>query len=237
MHNYDVVAEDIAETEIAESENDNSEIPESDFLNENNETTETEINEKNIILATNNEHKLKEFREILAPLGYNVLPMPDGISFEETGSTFAENAFIKANAVYEKTHTAVIADDSGLCVDWLGGEPGVHSHRYGGEDMDDASRYEFLLSELSGVKKKNRKAHFECVICYINSAGSEKYFTGICEGTITEKPSGAGGFGYDPIFSVQTGFLSSKTFSELTPNEKNKISHRGKAVNQLLKEL
>jgi signal recognition particle-docking protein FtsY/non-canonical purine NTP pyrophosphatase (RdgB/HAM1 family) len=239
VHNYDVVAEDndaVSTEEESSGEEFESETGDADFANENGENEKSDTNENSVILATNNAHKLKEFREILEPLGYTVLPMPEGIEFEETGDTFAENAFIKANVVHEETHMAVIADDSGLCVDYLNGKPGVHSHRYGGEELDDTGRYEFLLSELSGVKKKNRKAHFECVICYISAAGEAKYFTGICDGTIAEKPSGAGGFGYDPIFSVQTGLFSSKTFSELTADEKNKISHRGKAVNSLIKD-
>ena len=141
-----------------------------------------------IIIATGNAGKVREFKRMLEPLGYAVFSQKEkGISVdvEETGSTFAENALIKARAVWEQAHTAVIADDSGLCVDALDGRPGVYSARYAGEDATDADRNCKLLSELEGVE--NRSAHFTCAIAYISPEGQERVFEGICPGKIGVK--------------------------------------------------
>ena len=138
-----------------------------------------------IILASNNKHKLEEIRKITAPLGYEVISQSEaGCNFdvEETGTTFEENAVLKAKAVYEKMKMPVISDDSGLEVDYLNGAPGVYSHRYAGENATDADRCSKLLSELSGVEKEKRTARFVCVICFIDENGTETVIRGTCEG-------------------------------------------------------
>lgn len=182
----------------------------------------------NIILASNNQHKLAEIRKILLPAGYNVISLADaGIDtdIEETGATFEENALIKAKAVYDLTHQPVIADDSGLEVDALGGRPGVFSHRYAGEDADDEERCSKLLSELDGVEPDKRTARFVCVICYIDQNASAVTVRGTCEGTIGMEPQGSNGFGYDPVF-----MYSGKSFAQLSQEEKNSVSHRADAL-------
>ena len=137
-----------------------------------------------VILASNNKHKLEEIRKITAPLGYEVISQSEaGCNFdvEETGTTFEENAVLKAKAVYEKMKMPVISDDSGLEVDYLNGAPGVYSHRYAGENATDADRCSKLLSELSGVEKEKRTARFVCVICFIDENGTETVKRGPCE--------------------------------------------------------
>ena len=182
-----------------------------------------------IIIATGNAGKVREFKRMLEPFGFTVYSQKEkGIvsNPEETGDTFAENALIKARAVWEQARTAVIADDSGLCVDALDGRPGVYSARYAGEDATDADRNRKLLSELEGVN--NRSAHFTCAIAYIDEAGKERDFEGICPGKIGFAPKGADGFGYDPIF-----LCGDKTFGEMTAEEKDAVSHRGRANRML----
>ncbi|TWI78032.1 XTP/dITP diphosphohydrolase [Treponema putidum] len=147
---------------------------------------------------------------------------------EETGSTFFENSMIKAKALYDIVKAPVLADDSGLCVDFLNGAPGVHSARYGsieGEHVSAEAGIIKVLNELKGVKK--RSAFFACCIVFLLNENRFYSVQEICEGTISEAPSGAGGFGYDPIFFVEK---LGKTFAELTSEEKNSISHRGKAL-------
>ena len=182
-----------------------------------------------IIIATGNAGKVREFKRMLEPLGFTVYSQKEkGIvsNPEETGDTFAENALIKARAVWEQAHTAVIADDSGLCVDALNGRPGVYSARYAGEDATDADRNRKLLSELEGVE--DRSAHFTCAIAYISADGQERVFEGICPGKIGFEPKGADGFGYDPLF-----YWGDKTFGEMTAEEKDAVSHRGRANRML----
>lgn len=186
---------------------------------------------KKIILASNNKNKIREISEILSPLGYEVISQRDaGADFEveETGTTFAENAAIKARAVYEYCKTAVIADDSGLEVDYLNGAPGVYSHRYAGENATDADRNARLLNELSGVPDEKRGAQFTCVICFIDENGREEFVKGVCRGKIGYEPIGENGFGYDPVF-----MCGEKSFAQISPEEKNKISHRAKALDGL----
>lgn len=186
---------------------------------------------KKIILASNNKNKIREISQILAPLGYEVISQREaGADFEveETGKTFAENAAIKARAVYDYCKTAVIADDSGLEVDFLNGAPGVYSHRYAGENATDADRNDKLLSELSGVPEEKRGAQFVCVICFIDENGREDFVKGVCRGMIGFEPKGENGFGYDPVF-----MCGEKSFAELSAEEKNKISHRAKALDGL----
>lgn len=183
-----------------------------------------------VILATNNKNKVREMQEILSPLGMNVISQKDAnfnIEVDETGETFAENAYLKAKAVYDAVHCPVIADDSGLIVDAINGEPGVHSHRFAGENSTDEEKNSRILELLKDVSDEKRTARFQCVICYINSSGKEEFFTGVCEGKITDSPRGENGFGYDPIFLCEE-----KTMAEMTTEEKNQISHRANALKQ-----
>lgn len=181
-----------------------------------------------VILASNNKHKLEEIRKITAPLGYEVISQSEaGCNFdvEETGTTFEENAVLKAKAVYEKMKMPVISDDSGLEVDYLNGAPGVYSHRYAGENATDADRCAKLLSELSGIEKEKRTARFVCVICFIDENGTETVIRGTCEGYIGTEPLGDNGFGYDPVF-----MYGDRSFAEISAEEKNSVSHRADAL-------
>ena len=180
-----------------------------------------------LVLASQNQGKLKEMQKILGDLGVEVVLQSElglHLDVEETGTTFAENSLLKAKAVMEASGLPAIADDSGLCVDWLNGAPGVYSARYGGLDSDEA-RYRLLLENLRGAT--NRAAHFhtDIVCCFPN--GDVLQADGDCFGTIAYAPAGEGGFGYDPIFFVPE---LRKTFSQLTADEKNEISHRGVAL-------
>ena len=180
------------------------------------------------VLATNNPGKLKEMAAILGQLGVEVIsPKELGIAMEveETGTTFAENAMLKAKAICEAAKLPAIADDSGLCVDALNGAPGVYSARYGGEGLDDKGRYMLLLQNLRG--QTTRAAHFACAIACAFPNDDELTAEGICPGTIAFAPMGEGGFGYDPVFFVPE---FRKTFGQLSAEEKNEISHRGKAL-------
>lgn len=184
-----------------------------------------------IIIASNNKGKIKEISEILKPVGFDVISLKDAgidIDVEENGTTFKENALIKARAIYDMTKTAVIADDSGLTVDYLNGAPGVFSHRYGGENATDSEKNQKLLGELSGVSDEKRTAAFECVICYIDMDGNEQFAHGRCEGKIGYEPKGENGFGYDPIF-----MYGDKSFAEISADEKNNVSHRANALKRL----
>ena len=147
---------------------------------------------------------------------------------EETGKTFEENSYIKAKTIYNLYKTPVISDDSGLEVDALNGRPGVYSHRYAGEECDDLKNNLKLVSELKNIE--NRNAHYTCCICYINKNGLEKYAKGYVNGIIIDNPRGNNGFGYDPYFYINE---LNKTMAEITLEEKNKISHRQKALIQL----
>jgi len=171
----------------------------------------------------------------LLPSHKIVLPKDEGIEFdpEETGSTFFENAMIKAKALYDIVKAPVLADDSGLCVDFLNGAPGVHSARYGsieGEHVSAEAGINKVLAELKGVK--DRSARFAC--CMVFLLDEDRFYSvqETCEGRITGAPSGSGGFGYDPIFFVEK---FGKTFAELTSEQKNSISHRGMALKAIIK--
>ena len=182
-----------------------------------------------IYLASGNVNKKREVQELL-PSHTIVLPKDEGIEFdpEETGSTFFENAMIKAKALYDIVKAPVLADDSGLCVDFLNGAPGIHSARYGspdGEHVSAEAGINKVLAELKGVK--DRSAHFACCMVFLLDENRFYSVQETCEGYITESPSGAGGFGYDPIFF---GEKFGKTFAELTSEQKNSISHRGRAL-------
>lgn len=186
-----------------------------------------------LILASDNAHKLREFREILAPYGVEILSKAESgfhEEVEENGTTFTENSRIKAEAVMKATGLAAIADDSGLCVDALNGEPGVFSARYTGNHADsDIDRYELVLKKLGD--RKDRSARFVCAICCALPNGDFIESYGTMEGEIQTGPTGAGGFGYDPIFRP-AGYSCSS--AELSPEEKNTISHRGKALKEFI---
>ena len=154
------------------------------------------------------------------------------VDVEETGVTFAENAALKARAVCEASGLPAIADDSGLCVDALNGAPGVYSARYGGEGLDDVGRYQLLLSNMRG--QMDRRCGFVSAISCVFPNGDEITAQGECRGTLAYAPNGENGFGYDPIFFVPE---MKKTFAQLTAEEKNSISHRGKALGEFKKKL
>jgi XTP/dITP diphosphohydrolase len=183
-----------------------------------------------LLLATNNTAKVREYLLPLQDIPYEIVTLSDvGIDLvvSETGKTLEENASIKARAYASASNLTALADDSGLEVDALGGEPGALSARYGGEGVTDRERLDFLLSKLVLVPWEKRAARFRCVIAIATPEGVVELCQGECHGIITFEPKGEGGFGYDPIF-----FLSEmgKTMAELTLEEKNEISHRGKAA-------
>ena len=180
---------------------------------------------KKIVIASNNAGKLREFRAILEPFGLEVISQREAgftEDVDETGTTFAENAALKARAVFEKLHCPVM-------VDALDGAPGVYSHRFAGENATDDDRNAKLLRELENVPEAQRTARFVCVLCYVNADGTEEQkFTGICEGRIGTQARGENGFGYDPLF-----YVNGISMAEMTEAEKNQISHRGRALEQL----
>jgi len=180
------------------------------------------------ILASQNRHKLVEMQSILEKHGVEVVLQGDmglKVDVEETGTTFAENAMLKAKAVMEASGLPAIADDSGVCVDALNGAPGIYSARYGGEGLDDIQRYELLLQNMRGVT--SRAAHFTSAIACIFPNGDTLEAEGICPGSIAFAPQGDGGFGYDPVFYLPQ---LKKTYAQLTAEEKAAVSHRGKAL-------
>lgn len=183
-----------------------------------------------LLLATGNKHKLDELKSLFQGLPYELVsPSEMGIhiNVDETGDSFEKNASLKAVAFAASSHILSLADDSGLEIDALGGEPGVLSARYAGANATDAERTEFLLSRLKGVPEGKRQAKFRCVIAIATPEDNIHLFSGECRGIIMFKPSGGGGFGYDPIFYLpQIG----KTMAELSQREKNNISHRGQAA-------
>ena len=186
-----------------------------------------------LIVATRNSYKTDEIRDILGP-GFAVRDVSDlrGVpEIAETGSTFVENAILKAMGVSQWVEGIVLADDSGLEVDALGGAPGVYSARYAGEPSDDRRNIEKLLQQLQRVdpQKLQREGRFRCALAIARDGNVLKTFIDAVEGTIIDSPRGSGGFGYDPIF-VPNGFT--QTFGELPPVIKNKLSHRGRALSQ-----
>ena len=184
-----------------------------------------------IVAATTNKGKIREFQEILGGLGFQVVSMHDegiDVEIEETGSTFEENALIKARAVSLLCDCAVIADDSGLCVDAMDGAPGIYSARFAGEEATDYDRNVRLLKTLEG--EENRKAQYVASIAYISADGEEITTEGITAGEILTEEHGTGGFGYDPLFWSSE---IKKCFGEATPEEKNAVSHRGRALKKL----
>ena len=192
-----------------------------------------------MIFATGNEGKMREVRMILGDLGAEILSLKEaGIQAEaeENGTTFEENAVIKAKEIMEKTGALVLADDSGLEVDALNGEPGIYSARYSGIDATDQQNLEKLLVALKDVPDDKRQAQFHCVLVYLRHA--EDPTPVVCHGSwpgvITREAAGSGGFGYDPIFFVPS---EGKTAAELSREEKSAISHRGRALKLLLEAL
>lgn len=184
------------------------------------------------IIATHNVKKLAELERILTPLGISVQTASQaGYSLpevDETGTTFAENARLKAESAMRATGRPAVADDSGLVVDALGGAPGVYSARYAGPDAGDRDRYEKLLRELADVPDDRRTARFVSAVCCVFPDGTSIDVTGACEGRIARAPRGDGGFGYDPVFLV-----GDRSYAELTAAEKDEISHRGRALRAL----
>lgn len=188
-----------------------------------------------IVVATQNVNKIKEISEMFSPLGFEVVLQADAgldIEVEETGDTFEKNALLKARAVAMVCDDFVLADDSGLCVDALDGRPGVYSARYAGEGASDAEKIKKLLGELEN--KTNRKAKFVTSMAFICPDGSEIVTMGEVFGKITDEPSGDNGFGYDPVFYCDE---LKKTFAEATSDEKNSVSHRGRALGALYEKL
>ena len=191
-----------------------------------------------LLLATRNQHKSREFCELLGS-DFKVIDLssfPEIIIPEETGQTFEENARLKAIAASQDRHLWVIADDSGLEVEAFGGAPGIYSARYAGKNATDAENVEKLLRELSArnITGKKRSARFRCVIALAQNGKLRGTFEGVAEGNIVDPPRGIGGFGYDPVFQPD-GF--EQTFAEMPPELKNKISHRAKAIAALREAL
>jgi XTP/dITP diphosphohydrolase len=183
-----------------------------------------------LLIATRNRGKKAEYADLLAGLDLELMSLPDlGIEDEvpEQGATFAENALAKARAYAALSGLVTLADDSGLEVDVLDGAPGVYSARYAGEGASDEDRYHRLLAELKGIPEARRTARFRCVIAVVWPDGRERIVAGACEGRIALEPRGEHGFGYDPVFYVPEYGC---TMAELTPDVKNRISHRARAA-------
>lgn len=192
---------------------------------------------KKIIFATGNQDKMREIREIYGDLGYEILSMKEAgidVDIVEDGETFEENALIKAKAIAACCDAIVFADDSGLEIDYLNKEPGVYSARYMGEDTSYDIKNANLIERLDGVAKEDRTARFVCAIAAVFPDGSHKVVRGTIEGYIGWEPAGTNGFGYDPIFYVDEYGCST---AQLSPEKKNKISHRGNALRMMKEEL
>lgn len=193
---------------------------------------------KKLIIASNNQHKVEEIKAILSEFSFEVLSLRESgidIDVEEDGSTFMENAYKKAYEIFKITNDAmVLSDDSGLMVDALGGAPGVYSARFAGEHGNDTKNNNKLLDLLKGKPLEERKAKFVSAIVLIIDKDKCIKVQGEIEGCITESPSGSGGFGYDPLFLVPEYNM---TFGELSSEDKNKISHRARALEKLIEEL
>ena len=190
-----------------------------------------------VLVASNNKGKLKEFNKILGELGIECISMNDAgidIDVEETGTTFLENAKIKAEAIYKIAKIPTVSDDSGLCVDALGDEPGVYSARYTGEHGNDEKNNEKLLANLKNIPLEKRTARFMSVVYLVLDDNTAISAQGTAEGFIIDEPKGENGFGYDPIFFSPT---LGKTFAQASVEEKNAISHRGSALRELKRKL
>ncbi|MDF2566091.1 MAG: Nucleoside-triphosphatase rdgB [Massilibacillus sp.] len=192
---------------------------------------------KELVIASKNKGKIKEIQAAFQNIGVKVISLsefeeiPDAV---EDGKTFEENALIKAHFYSNLTGKACLADDSGLEVDALNGEPGVYSARYAGEDATDANNNSKLIKELQKVKAIGSKARFRCVLAFVDMNGENILCNGSCEGIILEKERGNGGFGYDPLFYIEE---LKKSMAEITVEEKNQISHRGAALRVMAEKL
>ena len=189
-----------------------------------------------MIFATANKHKLREMRELLPALELEALP--DGVELPpEDGESFATIALEKARTVHAASGEAAIGDDSGIEAMGLGGRPGIHSARYGGPGATDEENLDKLLREVTAAGS-NRRAAYHCALALVEADGTERVFEARCEGSLTERPRGEGGFGYDPAFVPDdTGPDDQRTMSELSQAEKNEISHRGRAARMLAAHL
>lgn len=195
------------------------------------------MKDRRIIFATGNAGKMREIREILGDLGMEIASMKEAgadIEIHECGATFEENAEIKARAVWNITGGIVLADDSGLVVDFLNGEPGVYSARYMGENTSYEKKNQNIIERLAGVRGRDRSARFVCNIAAVLPDGSCLHTEAAMEGLIAREPAGTGGFGYDPILYIPE---FQATSAELTMEQKNRISHRGKALEAMKKKL
>ena len=185
---------------------------------------------RDLLLATSNAHKLREYRTIFSELPFRLLSLSDirlEMDVEETGTTFAENAELKALAYARASGMLSLADDSGLEVDAMGGEPGVYSARFAGVDATYEERFALIFQQLQGLPRERRTARFQCAITIAEPVGYYRTVRGVMEGIIAEAPRGENGFGYDPIFIVPA---LGKTNAELSAEQKNSISHRGRAA-------
>ncbi|MTW84228.1 XTP/dITP diphosphatase [Virgibacillus dakarensis] len=193
---------------------------------------------KQLIIATKNQGKAKEFNVFFGQFHINAISLLDLSEtipdIEETGTTFEENAAIKAETIANRMKIPVLADDSGLMIDALDGRPGVYSARYAGEPKSDEANIMKVLGELEGIPAEQRHARFVCVLAIAIPEQETTYYKGFCEGSITIQPRGTHGFGYDPVF-IPDGYT--KTMAELAPAEKNNISHRKNAISRLEKDL
>jgi XTP/dITP diphosphohydrolase len=191
---------------------------------------------RRVVLATGNAGKRREFAALLAPLGFEIVSQ-DELGIEpaaETGTTFEDNALLKARHAARAANLSAMADDSGIEVDALGGRPGVYSARYAGASARDADNNALLLAELSGRPPQERQARYRCVIAYVRFADDPAplFARGVWEGRIAEVPAGTGGFGYDPLFLPQGQAV---TAAQMSPADKNAVSHRGQALAALLR--
>ncbi|MGA0275955.1 MAG: XTP/dITP diphosphatase [Dehalococcoidia bacterium] len=191
---------------------------------------------KKLLVATRNSGKVREFARLLSDIDYDVVGLDDlgiDLEVEETGSTFEENALLKARAYAEASGELTLADDSGLEVKALDGDPGVKSARYGGEGLDDEGRVQLLLKKLESVRGWNRQARFVAVLALVGDQvpGGESTTEGVVDGAIIHEPVGENGFGYDPVFWLAS---HAKTTAQLSGEEKDEVSHRGNALRQLL---
>ena len=185
---------------------------------------------RELLLATTNYHKLEEYRAIFSDVPFALLSLRDvqlDMDVEETGTTFAENAQLKALAYARASGMLTLADDSGLEIDALGGAPGIYSARFAGKETSYEERFRLLLEQLKGLTRERRTARFRCAIALAEPSGYHQMVEGTLEGLIADTPRGQYGFGYDPIFFIPE---LGKTSAELTPEHKNRISHRGQAA-------
>ena len=189
---------------------------------------------KRLAFASGNKHKVAEIGAMLRPRGWDVVPL--SLTVDEDAATFVGNAEKKARAALAQSGLASLADDSGLEVDALDGAPGVHSARYAGEPCDDAANNAKLLAALAGVPDERRTARFRCALVFVDGDGTRLVAEGACEGRIGRAPRGTGGFGYDPLFLVD-GDAAGRTMAELAPDEKNRISHRARALETMVRLL